>query len=459
MWIHKGQLRIIKPESLKQPKKKISEKLTFRDARRIILTDETRIMHSQIIEDEAFYRLRNYPKQISDNLHSALLTIPRKVAYLLHLKPAYVSAAVEAFYLRDPIALRPLQSKDATKLNFRPDDLVTTSVKFTKVGYAQLRSQDFEPPAVWKGKLPTEIPSKTYDCAETGMKLACGLEMLLLDTHNQDKPAVREIKLVLEDIETGDEVLPANEEIDKNYSKRDDDESWLDISFEDLEGELKGKGQREKGAKIGEFGDKSAQENLQRIVAQFEAFLNDDSAGFDGAELINEFDSDDSDPDDDDDELSSEGEDEEASFDEEEFSKMMQEMMGMPSGSGAPTSSKVKTDRVHEVKSDDDEEEEEDDREEIEKLSRQMEAELNENGLLDQIRASGKTSIKGKGKAPVRDSANGENFEGPDTGDEDIDINLAKNLLESLQSQGGAAGPGSNLLGMMGMKPPKYDRD
>ena len=416
-------------------------------------------MHSQGIEDEAFYRLRNYPKQIADNLHSALVTIPRKVAFLLHLKPAYVSPAVETFYIRDPIALRPLQSQDTTKLNFVPDDLVTVSIKFTKVGYAQLKSQDFEPPAVWKEKLPKDKTSKAYDRAEVGMKLACGFEMLLSDTHNQDKPAVREIKLVLEDIEMGDESLPTNEEIEENYSKQDDDESWLNISFEDLEGELKGKSHRDAKVKVGEFGDKSAQENLQRIVSQFEAFLNDDSAGFDGAELINEFGSDDSDEGD---ELSSEGEDQETSFDDEEFSRMMQEMMGLPSGNGT-SSSTVTKGRVQEISSD-----YEDDREEIEKISKQIEAELNETGILDQIKGTGKAStsnlrsIKEKGKAAVRDADSQEDDEEVDEEDidgGDIDINLARNLLESLKSQGGAAGPASNLLGLMEMRPPRYDRE
>ncbi|KAL1959796.1 hypothetical protein VTO42DRAFT_941 [Malbranchea cinnamomea] len=461
VWIHKGLLRIIKPESLRQSKRKITEKLTFRDARKIILTDEKRLMHSQSIEDEAFYRLRNYPQQISDNLHSALVTIPRKIAYLLHRKPSYVSPAVEAFYLRDPISLRPLRSKDTSKLTFLPDDLVTVSVKFTKVGYAQLKSQDFDPPALWKEKLPRERPSKAYDRAETGMKLACGFEMLLSDTQHQDKPAVREMKLVLEDIATGDEILPTDEEIEENYSKRDDDESWLNISFEDLEGELKGRRQHEKGVKIGDFGDKSAQENLQRIVAQFEAFLNDNTAALDGDELINEFDSEDDDLGAS--ELSSDGEDRDASFDDEEFSKMMKEMMGMPSSSDAASSSKVKTGQVHDIKSSDTEED--DDSEKIEEISRQIEAELKEAGILDEIRGSGKVPkakgrmIKGKGKAPAEEDQGNNEDADPTDADENININVARNLLESLRSQQGAAGPGSNLLGMMGMKPDRYDRE
>ncbi|PGH36085.1 hypothetical protein GX50_01097 [[Emmonsia] crescens] len=459
VWIHKENLLIIKPEAAKGSTLK---PLTFREARKVILGDPKRLMHSPTIEAEAFYRLRNYPKQIADNLHTSPITIPRKLAYILHIKPSYISPAVDAFYIRDPISLRPLKAMDTSALIFKPEDLVTVSVRFTRVGYAQLKSQDFELPPAWKGKLPPETAKTDYARAEMGMKVTSGFEMLLSDPQNQDKAAVREIKLVLGDIESEDEKLPTNDEIESTWEKREDDEKWLNISFEDLEEELKGRQGTDKRAKsAGAFGDQAAQENLQRIVERFEQFLNDDRAGLDGADLIDEADSDDFDVDSED--FSSDGEDKEVSFDEDEFSKMMQEMMGLPSkpeGSARPITSK----RVKELNSDDDEDE--DDSEQIEELSKQMEAELRETGVLD-LNPKGKGKQAIKGKAPVRSKGSpdeSQEIEGKtgDEGDydvESVDFSLAKNLLESLRSQAGSAGPGSNLLGMMGMKLPKDDRE
>lgn len=395
-------------------------------------------------------------------MHSTIATIPRKLAHLLHQKPAYISPAVEAFYTRDPIALRPLQAKDGNQLIFAPDDLVSVSVRFTRVGYAQLKSQDFPAPPSWNAKMPVKSADpKEYTRVETGMKLSCGFEMLLADPQNQDKTSVREMKLVLDDIKSGDEPLPTNEEIEKSWSKREDDEKWLDISFEDLEGVLKGKDGESGTKKAGAFGDKSAQENLQRIVAQFEQFLNDDSAGFDGADLINEFDSDDDDEDDvDDDDSSSDGEDREMSFDEEQFSKMMKEMMGFPSEiNNIPPSPARKLDRVEEVDSDSDNE-----LEKIQEVSKQIEAELKGTGVLDLNRPSKKVGdtkeSSAKGKEPAKEDDAGED-DGNGTNDDegDIDINLAENLLESLKSQAGSAGPAGNLMGLMGMKMPRDDRD
>jgi len=405
-------------------------------------------MRSAVIQNEAFYRLRNYPKQISENLHSALVTIPRKVAFLLRQKPAYISAAVEAFYLRDPIALRPLRAKDTSDLLLKPEDFVTVSIRFTRVGYAQLKSQDFPAPKAWMGTLPSKDDLKNYDRAELGMKLSCGFEMLLSDPQNQDKPAVREIKLLLEDLDSGDESLPTDGEIEK-WDKREDDEKWLDISFEDLDRELKGKnkGQGNEGKEEGSFGDANAQENLQRIVARFEEFLGDNSAGFDGADFIDDFGSDSDIAEDDDEEISSD-EEKEASTDEEKLSQMMKEMMGkssMPGLQSGPSSSK----RVEELDTDS----EEDDTEAIQQLSRQMEAELKGTGVLDLNRPSQKVA----GKKAVKESDKQENEQHVDE-DEDLNINLAKNILESLEGQGGAAGPAGNMLSMLNLPMPKGDR-
>ncbi|EAS36537.1 regulatory factor Sgt1 [Coccidioides immitis RS] len=527
VWIHRGELVIIgPPTTARAVGKKLTEKLAFRDARKIILNEPTRLMRSPTIEEEAFYRLRNYPDQITKNMHSSLATVPRTIAHLLHMKAAYVSPAVEAFYIRDPISLRVLQSNDQRPLFFDPTDLVTVSVRFTKTGFAQLKSQDFDPPKQWKPKLLFDPESKEYSRAEVGMKLTCGFEMLLFDPQNQDKPVVREIKLVLEDIEAGDDKLPSDEEIAEKWDRREDDESWLDINYEDLESELKGRKEAGDNIKMGDFGDKTAQENLQRIVAQFEKFLNDDSAGFEGADFFSE--SDDSEIDEE--ELSSDGEDKEASFDEEEFSRMMREMMGLPSTSSGMTAGPRRDARVEELESsdeenekeaskqssrppqqtkpilkeseimdsnrklreelqnirqglsqeeldfsdeeveiernkhghDDDGEDNDEELEEIQELSRQMEAELKKAGVLDPNRVLREESKRKnrslKGKAPIRNIEDADTTDDDDHGDSDVDVNLARNLLESLRSQGGAAGPGSNLLGMMGMKMPKDDR-
>ena len=480
VWIHDGGLVIIQPlpSLLKTIKNKpdAAGKISLQDAQRIMLKEPKRLMVSASIEEEAFYRLRNYPGQIAENMHHALVTLPRRVVFLLYQKPGYIAPATEAFYLRDPIALKPLQQKDNKNLFFEPKDMVTVSVRFPRVGYAQLKSQEFPAPVVWAGKIPSKSESKEDTRAELGMKVSCGLEMLLSDSHHQDKPAVREMRMLIEDLESGDEKLPTDEEI-ATWDRREDDEKWLDISFDDLEGELAGK-EGKVGATRGDFGDKAAQENLHRIVSQFESFLNDDKAGPDGAGMFEEDSDADSEDieeldneDDDDDE---EGEDKEASFDEDEFTKMMREMMGMPSevmremmgsaGTKKPTEKKgepprqvaTSSSKVEELDSDEDSEDEQ----KMESVMKRMEAELNETGVLNLDPTPRKM---GAAQMAIREKASAdgakdheESDEDSDDGEEnDMDVNLVKNMLESFKSQAGMAGPGGNLMGLMGVNMPR----
>lgn len=433
---------IIKP---KQDRRRVTEKISLDDSLKIAAHEPGRLLRSSTIEEEAFYRLRKYPKQIKENIHHALVTIPRKLAYLLGQKAAYISPAVEAFYTRDPIALRTLRARGKGDLLFNPADLVTVSVRFTRVGYAQLKSQDFLAPAAWAKMLPTATDGEDFARVELGMKISCGFEMLLSDSQNQDKPIVREMKMLLEDLDTGDESLPSIEEFQNTWSMQQDDESWLDINYEDLDKELKGKA--DQSGEAGAFGSSSAQENLQRIVAQFEKFLQDDSADFEGVNMY-ESDTDDAEEED---EVSSGDEEEDLKFNEEEFAKFMKEMRMDPGGVDLRSrlGKKSVPGRVEELDYSDGE----DDSREIEELSRQMEAELRPTGILDvkpQETMRKSTAVEGKGK---------ERAEAEDSDDEDpMSVNLAKNLLESLQSQAGMPGPASNLLGMMGLKMPRDDR-
>ncbi|TVY21995.1 Protein ecdysoneless-like [Lachnellula arida] len=484
IWIHGNKLRII-PLSAATPSSSqetapISRPLTLEEAHKTLSSNPGILINSPLIEAEAFYRLRNYPAQITASLHHAVIVIPRKLACILHDRPASIAPATEAFYLRDPIAMKPLQSS-SSKLIFPPEDLVGVSVRFTKVLYAQLKSQQFSPPTVWREKLAhsekealSNGPKQMqHNRLELGMKVTSGFEMLLSDPKNGDNRTVREVKIILEDIESGDVDLPTDSDIAawKDVA-RDDDEAWLDINFEDFERELQGNSkEKQKSGVPGAFGpeappgfgDAKTQADLKKMVERFEAFLNDDEAGPDGAEM------DDMDIDDDEDDSDdSEDEDKDVSFDEKEFAKMMREMMGMPSEEDSETTGKPESstanlgrNRIEEIDSDD-EDEDGDEASQIQKVMQRMEAELNEAGALNLDPTPSKlAALNGKTKsAKETDSTAKEEWEDEsDNEDVNIDFNLAKNLLESFKSQAGMPGPGGNIMGMMGMQLPRDEDD
>ncbi|KAM5352122.1 hypothetical protein ACJ41O_004845 [Fusarium nematophilum] len=462
-WIHKGKLLII---PVKDEAGIESRNLTLPDAVEVLKSKHDALVHSTFVEAEAFYRLEKYPGQIAESVHHSLVTIPRKLAYLLHSLPKSVAPAVEAFYLRDPIALKRVISPPGTPI-FPPRDLITMSARFSRILFAQLRSQRFDAPPSWNDvvqKAQREAPSgeadKVSSRLDIGMKLTCGFEILAANAEKSKSRVVRELAIVLEDLaEDGDEALPTDQEIESwKYSTRDDSEAWLDINYEDFERELDGKrGDAPRGADSG-FGDLNAQSDLRKIVSRFEAFLNDEDAGMEGAEL-DDMDFDDDDDDNEDLDEDSEAEDKEVSFDEEEFARMMREMMGLPSTAPSTTTKeppKSKEPTSSTVNKED---------EEIRKLTSEFEAELNQHGALklDPV-AEKRPRLKnpGQGERSSGRAATQPNVAEEDEDSEedvDIDYNLAKNLLESFKSQAGMAGPTGNLLGMMGFQLPRDEDD
>ena len=334
VWLNGGRLLIIPVDRSGGQSRRLDlqdDHLDLEDALRSLQKSPTKLFHSSKIQDEAFYRLRKYPQQIQDSLHTSLIRVPRNLAYILHEKPAYIGPAVEAFYLRDPISMKPLQTKDNHKLTFYPRDFVTMSTKFTKVGFAQLINQTWSTPQAWSSAPTAKGSARAKQFADIGMKVACGFEMLLADPQNKDRRVVREIKMLLEDLKMGEVEAPADEEI-RNWGMTEDDQEWLNIDFADFERELDGK--LGPSAPRQGFGDAGAQEHLRKIVARFGDLLNEDNlASTEDSEFLDDMDStseassgSDEDSEDSNDISHESG----TNVDKDDFTKMMQEMMNMP---------------------------------------------------------------------------------------------------------------------------------
>ncbi len=488
VWINNHRLLIIPFGKQEEP-----GPLTQAAALQILSDTPARPQHYVKVEKEAFHRLNSYPAAISENQHHATLPLPRKAAHLLHINPAYIAPAVEAFYLRDPISVRLLQpEKSQVSLTFSPEDFVEVSVRFTKVLYAQLLGQNWSPPEAWQSALDNLIKSgKPAEKSEIGVKLAAGMQMLVSHNLFSDRKATREIKLLLEDLENGDDTLPTDAEI-AEWPKREDDEGWLTIDFAEFERELEGKGSgRTEG-----FGDKNAQENLKKMVERFNAFLADNEAGIEGADgkpdpMDEDNDSDPGrgweDPEDSESEQSESNQDDlkesdkskakgkakvdvnspaddsddlEADEEYAEYEKAYEKFMMLSAAEKA-----VLTDEARALALAQDAEKEEDD--EIQKLSEMMEAELFSHGALDlnskpggkkdkALLSDGKLGRKGSDKGKERlEEVTEEDDEDDDDDLLDEDYNLADNMLKAFKGQAGMAGPAGNMMKLMGVQFPR----
>ena len=307
VWMNAGQLKIIplaangrEPKSETQGKA-VDESLTLPVALSLLRhPGSTGLLVDPKIQEAAFQRVAAYPAALATHLHCALTTLPRKLAWLLHSLPTSIAAATEAFYLRDAVSLRPLATKDLATLRFPPEDLVDVSVAYTRVGFAQLRGQVLSPvPPAWVGVAPRIARGDAK--MEVGVKVACGFEMLMRDPAQTDSKVVREVEVLLSELEEegGDLALPSDEEI-KGWGQRVDSEDWLDVDYKDLEKELDGKGSKVQGEE--KDGEQTAQENLRQVVERFRKFMDDDDADVDGIDDMDDDNDDDDDDDDDDDE-------------------------------------------------------------------------------------------------------------------------------------------------------------
>ncbi|KAF3942119.1 hypothetical protein ABW19_dt0205759 [Dactylella cylindrospora] len=436
VWISNGSLRIIprSKEDRAAAKAGRLRSLAIKDAIRFLEKSQKDLLHIQLVEEEAFYRISNYPAALKDHFHHARVTVPRTVAKILHERPKLISTIVETFCLRDPVQVKICN----TMPTFPPRDPIDMSVRFTKITYAQLKQQVFRPPR------PFILPgqeSPQYPASELGMKLTCGLELLVSGNKNKTEGRLAtEAKAILDLLNSSSAPLPSDQDI-RSWNHQVDSEDWLNVDYEEFEANMSGRGGPfEKSA----FNDKEQQDKLKKMVENFEKFMNDESAGAEGAKFQHGLNSDDDDDaDDDEGDISTDDEDRDASFDEREFSRLMREMMGLPAESN------VNTPPLEEEEISDDDGEEMS----IRQTMAKMEQELVAAGALDPDRpgASVEADKEGRGRKrkPKQRLAADE--------DAQIQYEIAKNMLESLKMQGGDVGPAANMLRSMGFAMPRDD--
>ena len=130
-------------------------------------------------------RMRYAKKQ-----HFCRCYVPAAVAAVLDSDPYLISAAVRAFFYKDPIDLKACR----VMKHFPPENRVMRSVKMTRCLYAQLMSQQHKPDP----KIGWEIPpstSRLHKSYDLGMKIASGFEILAVTaegnaSHNDEDETI-----------------------------------------------------------------------------------------------------------------------------------------------------------------------------------------------------------------------------------------------------------------------------
>lgn len=174
VFFHRGELCIIPvPRKSERISWLPSTPPTVQQALRIISAHPEAVLASESVQAAVDRRISGYPEKIKASLHRAHCFLPVGIVAVLKQRPRLLSAAVQAFYLRDPIDLRACR----VFKTFLPETRIMASVTFTKCLYAQLVQQKFVPDRRSGYGLPPPSHPQ-YRAYELGMKLAHGFEIL-----------------------------------------------------------------------------------------------------------------------------------------------------------------------------------------------------------------------------------------------------------------------------------------
>ncbi|PNJ40595.1 protein ecdysoneless homolog isoform X1 [Pongo abelii] len=422
---------------------------TIPQALNIITAHSEKILASESIRAAVNRRIRGYPEKIQASLHRAHCFLPAGIVAVLKRRPRLVAAAVQAFYLRDPIDLRAcrvfktflpetrimtsahgfeiLCSKCSPHFSDCKKSLVTASPLWASF-LESLKKNDYfkgliEGSAQYRERL--EMAENYFqlsvDRPESSLAMSPGEEILTL---------LQTIPFDIEDLKKKEANLPP-----------EDDDQWLDLSPDQLDQLL----QEAAGKKESESVSKEEKEqnyDLTQVSESLKAFISKVST-HKGAELPRE---------------PSEAP---ITFDADSFLNYFDKILGP---------------RPHESDSDDlDEEDFEclDSDDDLDFETHEPGEEASLKGTLDNLKSYmaqmdqelahtciSKSFTTRKQVEPVSQTTdNNSDEEDSGTGESvmapvDVDLNLVSNILESYSSQAGLAGPASNLLQSMGVQLP-----
>ena len=411
VWLNQGRMLII-PPSLDPPSDSTvaPHPIDLPEALNFIRERPDSLVYHPHVEAEAFYRLRKYPQQIQDSVHTGGLVLPRKLAYILHEAPLTISFAVEAFC--QYVSSRPESSDSHSGRHFPGQDLVQCTARFNRTSFAQLKCLDIRLPQSWL-EVPERQRTDDMSRLESGAKLALGYDWLLESSLFQNCRAAQEVVLLLNELDEDITLLPTDE-IVASWSRQEDSETWLDVDYTDFDNVLSGKAKQHRKAT---FNDRNTEDMLNRIVENFGSLLESDEGSIGSEDL--------------EDEAAIDGqsvhsrEDRAAAVDDDHFRSNMQRMIDSPSRIEVrvPQSAKPQSEEVL-LQGEEPGIEEEPSVQEVEQMTEALQAELKHEGVLD-----------ADDPEALRNALEDESLDG-----EDARTRLAKNFLASLRGQADTGG-------------------
>ena len=439
VFLHNGALHII-------PLTLVADKIRSRHkAMEIILDNETTTKASADINAALGARLSAYPEcAFRASSHYSRCVLPRKAAAILQQNPHLITAAIEAFYHRDPIDMRFCREMREFGADF--DDVVVSRIRFTRCSYAQMVSQRFQEPAVFSSfplppepsPSPSSSPSSSLSpspspslsaspdpwrklARRNGIRVMCGMEILFRSArtntakrHNDPEGGVESPKRL---IRTFDEVDALKFVRNVGDGDGDDSVSWMEIEPQRID-------EMAQRYHVGEAFDLE-----EDIVTKVKKFMSG-SSGFEGVFGDGDGDGD--------------GDSSDEERDHKAFEMDVQSFLAALKGEVELESQDDSDDefaKAHLLSRGDTHDGDGDGKRSLNAYMERFDEELLSRERIqhgfERDEGDGDGDGDGDGLAPI-----------------DVDLNLLKNILEAHASSHGEAGPADNLLQSLGIMLP-----
>ncbi|CAG0889781.1 unnamed protein product [Cyprideis torosa] len=173
VFLFNGVVHLIPPPALSP---KTLPSISLQAALSILTENADATRASDPVQEDIQQRIRGYPEKMEASFHRANVYLPASAAVLLKSQPSLLSPAVHAFVQRDPMDAKVLRAMRF----FPPESCVRVRVTFTRHLYAMLMTNKFTPDLRTGWKYPKDVSpaSPEWKEVDTGIRLACGFELL-----------------------------------------------------------------------------------------------------------------------------------------------------------------------------------------------------------------------------------------------------------------------------------------
>lgn len=180
----------------------LEEYLAIDDALKLVRDATVETRAPRTVENTVWQRTSGYPAAARSHVHTTKAYLPLDIARALSVHPSLVQKPVETFYTRDAVQLRAAHRMT----RFPPHSAVLTTIKLTRPAYAQLVGQKFFPPKIF-GCFKEREGSDVWRWRDTGMKLACGFEMIYQESKSRTDTASKTSEVLESSAEARKEAL------------------------------------------------------------------------------------------------------------------------------------------------------------------------------------------------------------------------------------------------------------